>query len=457
MNQLQINSIKQQQRAFYLTGKTLPYAYRMEQLLKLKKVIIHYESEILAALKQDLNKSYLEGYFSEIGVTLLELNDTIKKLKKWMSSKKVKTPITLFKATSFLYPEPYGNVLIMAPWNYPFQLVAAPLIGALAAGNTAIIKMSPDAPHTADVFKKMIESIYPGEYVSVFDGGLEESKAILSERYDYIFFTGSTHVGKIVMEQASKHLTPVTLELGGKSPCIVDEGVDLKLASKRIAFGKFINAGQTCIAPDYIYVKESIKEAFTQEMQHAIHQFFNGDALENPDYPKIINDRHFKRLLKLMNEDKTIYGGKYSTDKIEPTLLHDITKEDPIMQEEIFGPLLPILTYHDETTLINELKPQEKPLALYVFSKNQVFIDTLIEQLSFGGATINDTIMHVASGYLPFGGVGASGMGSYHGKSSFDTVTHYKSVLKRPMKIDLDFRYHPYSEKKKRLIKWFIK
>ncbi|MDX9691742.1 MAG: aldehyde dehydrogenase [Acholeplasmataceae bacterium] len=444
-------------RDYHKTNETLSYSFRIEQLKKLKQAIHTYQDDILEALKKDLNKSHFEGFLTEVGIAILEIKDAMKHLKKWMKVKRVKTPLTLFKAKSYVYPEPYGVVLIMSPWNYPFQLAIAPLIGAIASGNVSVLKLSPDAKHTSEVTKKMIESIFNPEYVSVLTGGLEESQNVIKQRFDYIFFTGSTHVGRIVMQAASKHLTPVTLELGGKSPCIVDDSADLDKATKRIAFGKFVNAGQTCIAPDYIYVQEHIKDAFVEAMKKWIHIFFQEHPIQKADYPRIINNKHYQRLISLMDKDKVIHGGRYDQQKIEPTLLDNITRKDLIMQEEIFGPLLPILTYKDLSEVILDLKQQEKPLALYMFSKNKANLNRVLNSLSFGGATINDTLMHVASGYLPFGGVGESGMGSYHGKKSFDTFSHEKSVLFRSNLIDLDFRYHPYTKRKKKIIDIFMK
>lgn len=451
--QAHINKMK----VYHKEGHTYSYSFRLQALKKLKEAVQTYQDEILEALKKDLNKSHFEGFLTEVGIVILEIKDAMKHLKKWMKDKKVKTPLTLFKAKSFIYKEPYGVVLIMSPWNYPFQLAIAPLIGAIAAGNSAVLKLSPDSMHTSLVTKKMIESIFDENYVSVFTGGLEESKEVLNQRYDYIFFTGSTQVGKIVMSQASKYLTPVTLELGGKSPCIIDQSADIKKAAKRIAFGKFVNAGQTCIAPDYIYVHKNVKDEFISHMKTYVNEFFNGDSINHEDYPKIINSRHYNRLIALMNKDKIIFGGQYSNQKIEPTLLDHVTREDSIMQEEIFGPLLPILDFDDVNDVIHNLKTQEKPLALYLFTKSKANENLILHSLSFGGASINDTLMHVASGYLPFGGVGESGMGSYHGKSSFDTFTHEKSILKRSNKIDLDFRYHPYTKRKKKIVDLFIR
>jgi aldehyde dehydrogenase (NAD+) len=449
--------IIEEQRIYYQSDITKSYHFRLNALKKLKEAIIKHQDEVLEGLKKDLNKSLFEGYMTEIGVVLLEIKDAMKSLNKWMKKRRVKTPLALIKAKSYIYPEPYGVVLIMSPWNYPFQLAMSPLIGALAAGNTAVIKLSPDAPHTAKAIHEMIEGSFEPRYIKILSGGLEESKAVLNERYDYIFFTGSTAVGKIVMSKASEHLIPVTLELGGKSPCIIDHTANLDLAAKRIAFGKFMNAGQTCIAPDYIYVEEVAKLEFVEHLKKWTTTFFSENAINYSDYPKIINQKHYQRLIGLIEKDKVIFGGKYNLQKIEPTFLENVTRSDLIMQEEIFGPLLPILTFKSTEELILDLKQQEKPLAIYVFTQDKAFEEKMITSLSFGGATINDTLMHVASGYLPFGGVGYSGMGSYHGKKSFKTFTHEKSVLKRANWIDLDFRYHPYTDRKKKIIKFFIK
>lgn len=445
------------QHAFYHAQKTKSYEFRYEALSSLKDAVLTYDQEIKDALKKDLNKSEFESFLTEIGIVIAEINDVMKHLKKWMKPKKVKTPMTLFHAKSYIYQEPFGTVFIMSPWNYPFQLAISPLIGAIAAGNTAIIKTSQDAPETSKVIQKMIRDIYPDEFVSVFTGDLEESKALLKLKYDYIFFTGSTSVGKIVMGEASKNLIPVTLELGGKSPAIIDETVDLDLTAKRIAYGKFINAGQTCIAPDYVIIKEELKEEFTKKMKQHIESWFGENPLDHEDYPKIINEKNHVRLLKLIENEEVILGGRFSSDKLEPTILNHITKNSKVMQEEIFGPILPLLTFKDIDDLIEEIKWFDKPLALYLFTKNKKLEKKVIEELSFGGATINDTLMHFGNKNIPFGGVGASGMGSYHGYSSFDTFSHSKGVVRRSTIIDLSFRYPPYTKKKSKLLSKFIK
>jgi aldehyde dehydrogenase (NAD+) len=447
----------EKQRSFFNTDQTKSYAFRKDALIKLKNAIITYEKEILLALNQDLGKSAFEGYLTEVGITLLEVNYAIKHLKQWMKRKSVKSPITLFKAKSYLYQEPYGVVLIMSPWNYPFQLTIAPLIGAIAAGNTAVLKVSPDSMKTSAILDKIISEIYPETFVKVVQGSLEESKKVLAQRYDYIFFTGSTAVGKTVMEVASKHLIPVTLELGGKSPSIIDETVDLDLTAKRIVYGKYVNAGQTCIAPDYIYIKASIKDQFITLCKKHIQTFFTEHPLDNDNYPKIINHKQHQRLMSLMKDGTPVLGGNASAEKIEPTMLVDVDVSSPLMQEEIFGPLLPILTYQQEAEVIAILKAKEKPLALYIFTKNKAIEKQILNALSFGGATINDTLMHFGNHHLPFGGVGYSGMGSYHGLHSFKTFSHEKGVVRRSTLVDLFVRYPRYEEKKLKLIKKIIK
>jgi aldehyde dehydrogenase (NAD+) len=446
-----------QQNKYYHTHKTRSYQFRYEALKKLKEAILTYDQEIKDALKKDLNKSEFESFLTEIGITILEINEVMKNLKRWMKPKRVRTPITLFHAKSYIYQEPYGTVLIMSPWNYPFQLAISPLVGAISAGNTAIIKTSEEAPETSKVIQKMISEIYPNDFVSVFTGDIEESKALLKLKYDYIFFTGSTSVGKIVMGEASKNLIPVTLELGGKSPAIIDETVNLDITAKRIAYGKFVNAGQTCIAPDYIMIKEELKEEFVKSVKKHVESWFGENPIDHADYPKIINEKNHRRLLGLIENEKIIFGGRFSKDKIEPTILNHITKDSKVMQEEIFGPIIPLLTFKNADELIEEIKWFDKPLALYLFTKNKQLEKKVIDELSFGGATINDTLMHFGNKYIPFGGVGASGMGSYHGYKSYETFSHSKGVVKRSTAIDLSFRYPPYTKKKLRLLSKFIK
>ncbi|MFB1050218.1 aldehyde dehydrogenase [Paraliobacillus sp. JSM ZJ581] len=454
----QINLIFQSQTCFFKTGESKALSFRLQALNNLKLAIKKHENTILSAIRQDLNKSEFEGFLTEIGILYEEIDFVKKRLKQWMKPKRVKTAITHLGSKSVIYPEPYGVTLIIAPWNYPFQLAIAPLIGAIAAGNTAIIKPSELTPHTSAVLTQLIEETFDSDYIATIEGDAKTSQALLKQPFDYIFFTGSTPVGKIVMEQAAKHLTPVTLELGGKSPAIVHEDANLKLAAKRIAWGKFTNAGQTCVAPDYIYVHENIKVAFLQELQQAITDSYGEQPLDNPDFPKIVNDNHFNRLHQLLDNGNLIYGGKSDLEKckIEPTILTDIDWETPVMKEEIFGPILPIMTYCQLPTVITALSGQPKPLALYLFTENKQIEQQVVDHIPFGGGCINDTMYHLATPHLPFGGVGHSGTGSYHGKASFDTFSHYKSILKQTTKFDLPLRY-PGSEKRFKLIKKFFK
>lgn len=453
-----IASILEQQRAFFKTNDTKNVDTRIHNLKILKNAIQKGEEKITKALYKDLHKAPMESYMSEVGVVLSELTHTIKNLKKWTKNKTVPTPLSQFHAHSFISPEPYGCVLIMSPWNYPFQLTMVPLIGALAAGNTAVVKPSAYAPATSRVLAKILAECFDEEYVAVVQGGRKENSELLDQRFDYIFFTGGVNVGKLVMEKASRYLTPITLELGGKSPCIVDKSANLKLAAKRIAFGKFLNAGQTCVAPDYVLVHESIKEELILYIMDALRNFFGEHPLECENYPKIINEKHFNRLQGLMENEHIAIGGKTNAYlQIEPTILDEVDIASPIMQEEIFGPLLPVISYHDLHEVISYLNDQEKPLALYLFTTSKDTEEKILTSCSFGGGCINDTIIHLMSNHLPFGGVGMSGMGSYHGKKSFDTFTHYRSVVKKSNWIDLPFRYHPYSKTKDKIIRLFLK
>lgn len=375
-----------------------------------------------------------------------ELNYTIKHLGKWTKGERVKTPIAQFISRSKIYSEPYGLTLIISPWNYPFQLIVGPLIGAIAAGNCAVLKPSPYSVNTTNLMAKIIKETFDEEYIALVQGGREVNQKLLDEKFDYIFFTGGTTVGKVVMEAASKHLTPVTLELGGKSPCIIDETADIDLAAKRIVWGKLINAGQTCVTPDYLLVHKSVKKELIDSMKKYISQFYGDKPLDNPDYPKIINKKHFNRLIELMDHEEIIFGGKYSeaTNQIEPTIFDNVTWENKIMEEEIFGPFIPILKFEDFNSIITGINKKPKPLSLYLFTTNKEREEKVINEISFGGGCINDTVVHLATSYMPFGGVGNSGMGSYHGKWSFDSFSHKKSILKKSNLLDLPFRYPPF-------------
>ncbi|WP_427338396.1 aldehyde dehydrogenase [Caloranaerobacter sp. DY30410] len=451
----EIKKLINKQREYFGKGITLDIDFRINMLKVLRRAIIENERLILKALKEDLNKSDFEGYETEIGIVLDEIRYIIKNLRSWTKPKKVKTPITQFISNSYIYSEPYGVTLIIAPWNYPFQLVMAPLIGSISAGNCSIIKPSEYAPNTSKIISKIISDNFEEEFIAVVEGGIEVNKALLKEKFDYIFFTGSVNVGKIVMEAASKHLTPVTLELGGKSPCIVDEDADIELAAKRIVWGKFLNAGQTCVAPDYLYLHKNIKDYFIKNAIKFIKEFFGENPLKSEDYPRIINIKHFNRLKNLLKDGDILYGGDFDEEKlyIAPTIIDNITWEDSIMQEEIFGPILPLLVFEELDEVIKTVNTHPKPLALYYFSNDKEKQERVIKEISFGGGCINDTIVHLATPYLPFGGVGNSGMGSYHGKASFDTFSHKKSVLKKSNLIDISLRYPPYRGKIKLLRK----
>lgn len=422
----------ERQRAFFRTGKTKDVEFRVETLNKLVDAMKKYENEILAALRKDLNKSEKEGYRTEIGFVLHEIKYILDNVHTWAKPKEAQTPEVFGNASSMLYPEPYGLALIIAPWNYPFQLAVAPLIGAVCAGNCAVLKPSEFTPATSGVLAKMVQENFPEEYIAVVEGEAETSTALLKEKFDYIFFTGSTGVGKIIMSAAAKHLTPVTLELGGKSPCIVHEDADLDTAAQRITKGKFSNAGQTCVAPDYLLIHKSVKDEFLEKMKVQIKEMFGEDVSKNPDFTHIINDRHFNRLSAFLDNGTRVVGGDTEEDRlfIAPTVLDDIKWEDPVMQDEIFGPILPVIEYDDLTEVIHKIVERPKPLALYLFTEDEEVENTVLGNISFGGGCINDTISHLATPYLPFGGVGESGMGSYHGQGSFDTFTHYKSILK---------------------------
>lgn len=454
---MNITNLINSQREYFLSGATRPYSFRLDALKKLKTAVQKYETDIADALEKDLGKHSMESYMCETGLVLEELSYHIKHLHKWMKDKRVKTPIAQFHGTSHICPEPYGVILVMSPWNYPVQLCLEPLTAAISAGNCAVVKPSAYSPHTSAVLAKLISETFPPEYISVVEGGREENRALLQEKFDYIFFTGSVAVGKTVMEAAAKHLTPVTLELGGKSPVIVDETANIPIAAKRIAFGKVINSGQTCVAPDYLMIHETVKDRFIAEFKSALETFFPGGDRSN--MPVMVNEKHFNRVVSLMQGESAVIGGGYNREKraIGPTLLDGITPESPIMQEEIFGPVLPVMTYTSLDECIDFIRSRPKPLALYLFTASSETEKRILNTCSFGGGCINDTIIHLTSPDLPFGGVGESGMGSYHGKSGFDLFTHYRSVIKKSTWTDLPMRYHPYTTGKLRLIKMFLK
>ncbi|HCG2308625.1 TPA: aldehyde dehydrogenase [Staphylococcus aureus] len=446
-------------KAFFNTQQTKDISFRKEQLKKLSKAIKSYESDILEALYTDLGKNKVEAYATEIGITLKSIKNARKELKNWTKTKNVDTPLYLFPTKSYIKKEPYGTVLIIAPFNYPFQLVFEPLIGAIAAGNTAIIKPSELTPNVARVIKRLINETFDANYIEVIEGGIEETQTLIHLPFDYVFFTGSENVGKIVYQAASENLVPVTLEMGGKSPVIVDETANIKVASERICFGKFTNAGQTCVAPDYILVHESVKDDLITALSKTLREFYGQNIQQSPDYGRIVNLKHYHRLTSLLNSAQMniVFGGHSDEDEryIEPTLLDHVTNDSAIMQEEIFGPILPILTYQSLDEAIAFIHQRPKPLSLYLFSEDENATQRVINELSFGGA-INDTLMHLANPKLPFGGVGASGMGRYHGKYSFDTFTHEKSYIFKSTRLESGVHLPPYKGKFK-YIKAFFK
>ena len=433
--------------------------FRKESLIKLLNEVIIRENEIIQALYDDFKKPAFEAVLSETSYVILELKDTIKNLKKWAKPKRVFPSILNFPSTDYIYKEPYGKVLIIAPWNYPFQLALCPMISAVAAGNQVVVKPSELTPKTSEIISKIIAKVFDANHVSVVEGGVEVSQKLLSERWDYIFFTGSVPVGKIVAKAAAENLTPVTLELGGKSPCIIDETANLKLAAKRIVWGKFINAGQTCIAPDYLLIQKDMKSHFVTYLKEEITKAYGANPSESPDFARIVNAKNWQRLVNMIEPDKVIFGGQSDIKDcyIAPTLVEESSIESELMKDEIFGPILPILTYEKETEIENILSKYEKPLALYIFTENKVFSQQMIQKYSFGGGCVNDTIIHILNNRLPFGGVGHSGIGAYHGRLSFDTFSHNKSIVKKANWLDLPMRYAPYNDKLqtiKKLLKW---
>ena len=443
------------QRTFYQSNQTKDIAYRKQALRTLRKAIRNYQKAIEEALYKDLHKSSTEAFMSEIGLVLEELTFQLRHIDDFSKPSRRKTPLVHFPSVSFVVPQPYGVVLIMAPWNYPFQLCLEPTIGAIAAGNTVVIKPSAYAPHTAHVIKEMIEAYFPSEYITVVEGGREENLQLLNQRFDYIFFTGGTQVGKLVLEKASQNLTPVSLELGGKSPCIVDESANIKRGAKRIVFGKLLNAGQTCVAPDYILVHRSIKDELICYMHDEIQKALGDDPIHHPDYPRIINEKHFDRLCAYLHQGTICCGGRMNRERlqIEPTIMEVSDLHAKIMQEEIFGPILPVVTYDSLQEAIHFIHSKEHPLALYLFTTNREHEKKVLKECSFGGGCINDTIIHLASSYMGFGGVGKSGMGAYHGYDSFLTFSHMRSIVKKSNLIDLPFRYYPYKKWKEQLMR----
>ncbi|EOU1596312.1 aldehyde dehydrogenase [Clostridium perfringens] len=439
------------QREYFSTGETKDINFRIEKLKKLRDVLKSEEEKIFEALKKDLMKSSFESYVTEVAMVYDEINMHIKNIKKWSKKRRVKTPLVQFPAKSFIQLEPYGVVLIIGPFNYPFMLTMDPLIGAIAAGNTAVIKPSESAPETSKILKEILEKVFDEKYVLHVnpERGKEVVEELLKEKFDYIFFTGSATVGKIVMKAASQYLTPVTLELGGKSPCIIDKDCKLELAARRIVWGKLLNSGQTCVAPDYLYVHKDIEEEFIKKLEEEIKNQFGDNPLESKDYSKMVNEREFNRVLSYIDKEKLVFGGNYNrkTFQIEPTILKNVTWNDPVMEREIFGPIFPILPFENLDEVIRLVNSKDKSLAIYYFSEDKNKIEKVLNSTSSGGVTINDTLVHVSSSYLPFGGVGNSGMGEYHGKYSFDLFSNKKGIMNRKTFLDLKIRYAPFQNK----------
>ncbi len=428
--------LTKKQLSFFNSGKTKDVAFRIETLKKLRELVVRHEDDILKAVKADLNKPEMEAKRAEVGLVLSEIDFAVENLAEWAAPKEVETPSTHAGAKSYIYQDPYGLALVIAPWNYPFQLAVSPVVGAIAAGNCVVLKPSELTPHTSSLLAKMFNENFPEEYLTVVEGEVETSTALLKENFDYIFFTGSTMVGKIVAEAAAKHLTPVTLELGGKSPTIVHEDANIEEAAKRIARGKFANAGQTCVAPDYILVQRNVKDELLANLKQVVTNTYGEDVSQNLDFPHVVSEKHFDRLNSFLTNGDIVFGGKTDRSRlfIEPTVLDNISWEDNVMQDEIFGPILPVIVYDEISEVIEAIVKRPKPLALYLFSEDEAVQDHILNSVSFGGGSINDTINHMTSHYLPFGGVGDSGMGAYHGKASFDTFSHAKSILKRSNK-----------------------
>ena len=473
--------ILERQRRFFNEGHTLDIRHRKRLLKLLRSSIIEHKDDILAALKEDLGKSETEAYMCEYGLVLSEISHTISHMVRWGRKRRVCTPLANFHSSSYILREPYGNVLIMSPWNYPFLLCISPLICALAAGNTAVIKPSAYAPATSAAIKRLVEDTFTDDYVAVVEGGRDVNADLLEQKWDYIFFTGSKTVGRVVMSKAAVHLTPVTLELGGKSPVIVDEKADLKIAAARIMFGKYLNLGQTCVAPDHVFVHESVADRFLELCKEQMRAMYGENPLENEDYGKIISRKHYDRLCDVLDDcrsklgDEAILAGGVKQDerlRISPTIVmaghlpasdaeagaeRPAFEELKIMQDEIFGPLLPVISYSDLYDVVQYVNSRPRPLACYIFTNDSTVRDNLLEALHFGGGCVNDTIIHLATDYMPFGGVGESGMGNYHGKYGFDTFSHLKSITDKKRWIDLPLRYQPYTKSKLKMIRMFLK
>ncbi len=459
MTEQEIKDLVTRQRSYFQSGATLPVSARLAALRRLYDAISSHEKEIRRALQKDLGKSGFESYMCETGMVLEEISYMLKHTRKFAREQRVHTPLAQFCSRSYKKPSPYGVTLIMSPWNYPFMLTLSPLADALAAGNTAVVKPSAYSPYTSEVLLSILTECFDPKYVAVVTGGRAENTCLLREHFDYIFFTGSQAVGKEVMRSAAEHLTPVTLELGGKSPCIVDQTADIRLAARRIVFGKYLNCGQTCVAPDYVYCHRSVKDQLIKEVQKQIRRQYGKQPLHSSDYGKIINEKHFDRILGLIDEKKVVHGGgsDRSTLRIEPTVMDNVTFSDAVMQEEIFGPVMPILVFDSLDEVIRRINSMPHPLALYIFTSDKKAARKATARCGFGGGCINDTIIHLATSEMGFGGFGESGMGAYHGKTGFDTFTHYKSIVDKKTWIDLPMRYQPYRKGDEKLVRFFLK
>ena len=459
MTEQEIKDLVTRQRSYFQSGATLPVSARLAALRRLYDAISSHEKEIRRALQKDLGKSGFESYMCETGMVLEEISYMLKHTPKFAREQRVHTPLAQFCSRSYKKPSPYGVTLIMSPWNYPFMLTLSPLADALAAGNTAVVKPSAYSPYTSEVLLSILTECFDPKYVAVVTGGRAENTCLLREHFDYIFFTGSQAVGKEVMRSAAEHLTPVTLELGGKSPCIVDQTADIRLAARRIVFGKYLNCGQTCVAPDYVYCHRSVKDQLIKEVQKQIRRQYGKQPLHSSDYGKIINEKHFDRILGLIDEKKVVHGGgsDRSTLRIEPTVMDNVTFSDAVMQEEIFGPVMPILVFDSLDEVIRRINSMPHPLALYFFTSDKKAARKVTARCGFGGGCINDTIIHLATSEMGFGGFGESGMGAYHGKTGFDTFTHYKSIVDKKTWIDLPMRYQPYRKGAEKLVRFFLK
>ena len=459
MTEQEINAIVAVQRKYFQTGATLPVSFRIDALRRLYDAVSGSEKEIHDALRKDLGKSGFESYMCETGLVLEEISYMLKHVRRFAGEKRVRTPLAQFHSRSYKKSSPYGVTLIMRPWNYPFMLTLSPLVDALAAGNTAVVKPSAYSPCTSEVIRQILIKCFEPQYVSVVTGGRAENTCLLHEHFDYIFFTGSQSVGKEVMRSAADHLTPVTLELGGKSPCIVDQTANIKLAARRIVFGKYLNCGQTCVAPDYVYCHRSVRDRLIKEIVKQIRRQFGKKPLDNKNYGKIINEKHFDRILGLIDKEKVVYGGNSDRDalRIEPTVMDNVTFSDAVMQEEIFGPVMPVLTFDSLDEVIRNVNAMPHPLALYLFTSSKAAAKKVTARCGFGGGCINDTIIHLATTEMGFGGFGESGMGSYHGKTGFDTFTHYKSIVDKKTWLDLPMRYQPYRKMHGKMVRFFLK